>query len=81
MIFNFVHSRINAKRNFDEIGHGGGWGRFVRKRNFDEIDGGRGFGSRFAKKVIKTHAKIIFSTILSVKLILVVHNLNLEIII
>merc|ERR1719367_2210978 len=41
---------INAKRNFDEIGHGGGWGRFVRKRNFDEIDGGRGFGSRFAKK-------------------------------
>lgn len=42
--------RVNAKRNFDEIGHGNGWGRFVRKRNFDEIDGGRGFGSRFVKK-------------------------------
>ena len=42
--------RINSKRNFDEIGHGNDWGRFVRKRNFDEIDGGR-FDSRFVKKV------------------------------
>lgn len=42
--------RVHSKRNFDEIGNGSGWGRFVRKRNFDEIDGGRGFGSRFAKK-------------------------------
>jgi hypothetical protein len=42
--------RINNKRNFDELGSGSGWGRFVRKRNFDEIDGGRGFNSRFAKR-------------------------------
>jgi len=43
--------RINSKRNFDEIGHGNDWGRFVRKRNFDEIDGGR-FDSRFVKKAL-----------------------------
>merc|ERR1712141_235659 len=42
--------RVNNKRNFDELGSGSGWSRFVRKRNFDEIDGGRGFGSRFVKK-------------------------------